>query len=419
MQDPTQRAKTACPELPASGYQPASDVGDALTVEVMDCGLALPTRLRFDPSAQVLLVAQLRGVVEAFERAPDDTWIHQTPPLHDLGDLRVQDEAGLTSIFFGVDFDLDAPEPSRRDLFLTYQRVDRDARNVIRRVTLERQGDRINAVDPVDIWVSSDRTGQAHQIQDGFGLLHEGAPHIVVAVGDGNASENARDPGRPNGTLQMLQRDGSAPLGSRPWPEHPSTVAIGLRNTYSLLRLPASVDPRQGFIGLENGNRDNDRAWFVRLFPPSGPPARMDLGYSGDDRTSAWTAFGDPHTPSALGGNRTAVFRIFSPPVSPTGAALHPGGGIIPEPGVGQTSFVVAFFGVSGSTLLTPGKTIDRLTLSNVEGAALQSDRQTLIERAPETEGEFRHPVGLDVDPQPGDIWFSDIITGELTRVRI
>lgn len=417
--DPNQRAKKPCDTLPESGYRLAEAFDGRLQLEVVDCGLALPSRMRFSPAGDFLLVAQLRGVVEAFLRQGDRFEALESP-LYDLGELGVRDEAGLTSIFFGAQFDLDAPEPERRDLFLNYQRRQgRRNQNVIRRVTLARTPDGLEARDPVDIFVAADQTDQAHQIQDGVGLIHEGAPHILVAVGDAKEPDTARDPSGPNGTFQLMRRDGQPPLGERPWPQFPSTHAIGVRNTYGFLHLPAEIDPRRGLVGFDNGNSDIDRAWLVRPFPTSGRPAPLDLGYTGDDFAPSWTEFADPHTRSALGGERRAVFMTFSPPLSPTSVAIHPGGGGIPQTRQGTVSLLVSMFGRSGEQTWTPGKTIDLVTLTNIEGAALQANRRVVVERRPETEGTYRHPVALDVDPVTKDTYFADIITGDLMRLRI
>ncbi len=417
--DPGQREKQPCPELPASGYAVTPEFAESLRLEVVDCGLALPSRIRFAPSGEFFVVAQLKGVVEIFRREGEG-FVADSKPLHDLGDLGVRDEAGLTALFFGADFDLDAEDAARRDLFLNYQKsIDGRNRNVIRRLTLARKGSAIAATDAVDIITFPDPTSQAHQIQDGFGLVHEGAPHILVAVGDNNTPSTARDPEDSNGSLHLLQRDGSEPLGQRPWSSSPSVVAIGLRNAYSVVRLPAEVDERRGVVGFENGISDNDRAWLIRPFPESGAPAQMDLGYEGNDDSQKWLAFEDLHTRGALGGNRTAVFMTFNPTISPTQAAIHPGGGPFADTRSGLANIVVAHFGKSGDGSLGPGKTLQMVTVSNISGAALQSDRVTIVQRRSETEGEFRHPVALDVDPTNGDIFFADIITGELARIDV
>lgn len=416
--DPTQRTKAACDPLPASSYRVSDEFAADLAIEVIDCGFAFPSRLRFSPDGELLLVASLRGVVELYVRDGERLQLAEST-LHDLGDLGVEDEAGLTSVFFGADFDLDSEEIARRDVFSSYQkRVDGRFRNIVRRVTLERADGGIIATDPVDIVTFSGDASQAHQIQDGVGLMVEGEPHILVAIGDGLDWRDARDPSNPNGTLQLLRRDGREPIGPAPWPEAPSTRAIGLRNAYGFVRLPAEVDARRAIVAFENGSSENDRAWLVRPFPSSGVPEQLDLGWRGSDSDSSWLGFRDPHSRSALGEARRAVFMTWSPPISPTSVAVHPGSDVIPETRRGQASVVVATFGKSGDSSLGPGKTIELVTVTNLEGAAIDADRTTVVERAPSGDGEFRHPVALDVDPRTGDIYFADIISGELSRVR-
>ncbi len=415
--DPSQRSKVACDVLPDSGYEVVPEFSDQATLEVVDCGLAFPSRMAITPDGEFLLVAQLRGVIEVFQRTSNGFEAAVTP-LHDLGDLDVEDEAGLTGMFFGVDFDLDAEQEERRDLFVTFQR-DEDDRgiNIIRRLTLERTANGLSATAPVDIIRFPEATGQAHQIQNGVGLMVEDQPHILVAVGDANRFRNARDPTTSPGTLQLLKRDGSSPAGDRPWPEAPSTHAIGVRNVYGFVLLPSTVDARPTIVAYENGNTETDRGWLIRLFPESGPPAQLDLGNVGDDDADSWLAFEDLHTRAALGGGRTAVFDTISPPRAPTEVAYHPGGGPIPESVAGAASFVVAMFGESGTTTLSPGKGLELVSVTNIGGAALQSDRRLLVRRRAETEGQFRHPVPLAVDPVTGDIYLADIITGELSRL--
>lgn len=411
--------KAPCDTLPATGYRIHPDVTEPGAIEVVDCGFRLPSRLAFSPDGGLLLVTQLKGQVYAYVRGDDETFTLQPGPLHDLGDLGVRDEAGLSAAFFTDGFDLDG-EAEQREVFLTYQEaLDAGPRNRVTRLRLARDGDGVAVEDAQVLWTGTEPSGQAHQIQQGVAFRMLGAVHLLIAVGDGNDPAYAADPAGANGTLQLMQRDGSAPLGTRPWPAHPYTQAIGHRNAYGMTMLPAEIDARQGVVGIENGNSRNDRAWFVRAVDLDGDNDRqLDLGYRGSDREESWTAAGDAYTTGALGEPRNAVFRLFSPVVAPTSIAMHPGGvGPIPASTEGAVSLVAAFFGESGEGSLGPGKNIQLLRVSNLSGAALQASATVLVDRDPSTDGDLRHPVGLDVDPVTGDVWFADILTGELSRV--
>jgi glucose/arabinose dehydrogenase len=413
--------KTECGDLPSSAFRLHPDVAASGTLDVVDCGYRLPARLAFSPDGDLLLVAQLRGQLYAYVRDEGGALRLQPEPLFDLGDLGVRDEAGLSGVTFTADFDL-AGDSVQRELFISYQRaLDDGARNRVHRLRLRRDeaGSVVVEADAV-IWTGSEPVGQAHQIQQGVAFVRAGEVHVLFAVGDANDAANAREPSGANGTLLMMRRDGRPPAGARPWPAHPYTQAIGHRNAYGITMLPADVDERRGVVGVENGNANNDRAWLFRVVDFDGDgTVQLDLGYDGDDEASSWTQARDPNTRGALGEGRNAVFRTFSPPVAPTSVAFHRGGvGPIPASSPGEASLVAGFFGESGSGSVRPGKNLQLLRLTNIEGAALQSSAQVLVERRLDTEGEFRHPVGLDVDPTDGSIWFADIISGDLHRVR-
>ncbi|NJK88763.1 MAG: PQQ-dependent sugar dehydrogenase [Myxococcales bacterium] len=421
---PQSRGKSTCDATPDLGYTLTDEWREGMTLEPFDCGYVFPSRLAFSPRGELLLVAQLNGQLYGYLRAGQlDGELSSDPFLvHDTGELGVRDEAGMTGVGFVSGFDLDGP-PERRQMFVTFQREVEEGvtHNFVRRLTLAREGDRVVTADTMDIWESGEETGQAHQIQDivSFELL--GEPHLVTPVGDANVGRTARDPTTSNGTIRMMRTDGSPPLGDRPFPDSPYTQAIGIRNVYGLTKLPESVDPRGGFIGVENGNADSDRAWFARLVDYQGDNAlAQDFGYDGEDAAARWREAKDVRTVGGLGGARTAVFRLWEPPIAPTSIALHPGGVAgLPATRSGQVTFIVGFFGPSGTIATGPGKDLRVLTLTNFDGAALQSTERQLVIRKEETFGDYRNPVGVAVDPKTGTIYFSDIITGEVARIRV
>jgi hypothetical protein len=84
--------------------------------------------------------------------------------------------------------------------------------------------------------------------------------------------------------------------------------------------------------------------------------------------------------------------------------------------------FVTAFFGKTGSPENRPGKNIQFARVGNLQGASYQviDPLTPLVERTDAADGVvYGHPVAMDVDPQTGDIFFADIVTGELNRARL
>src|SRR5690606_5863251 len=139
-----------------------------------------------------------------------------------------------------------------------------------------------------------------------------------------------------------------------------------------------------------------------------------------NDDALSWRYAGEPDAADASGRKRNIVFQLFTPTISPTAISLHPGSSlsdVIPAPGPDSGTFVGAFFGKSDTKDLGPGKNVQLLLLDNLGAGQLRAELVPIVERTLETFGTFRHPVGLDVDPENGDIYFSDIITGEIYRI--
>ncbi len=409
-----------CEALPEPAYAPTAAWEQALTVDVIDCNLALPSRLRLSPDGQWLFVTQLRGITYVYARGPDG-WRFQDTAFFELGDLGVVNEAGLTSIALAPGFDPESPESAQREVFLSYQtHTDSGNVNRISRVVAALDSGKLVGTSPEVVWTGTGPTGDAHQVQDVHAFEMLGRVHVLALVGDGNEPSTAADPSTDAGTVVLMQRDGSDPLGARAWPDFPKRQAIGVRNAYSFVVLPPEVDARRGIVAVENGNSANDRAWLKRLVDFQGEQALAhDLGYRGSDIDEAFTRTPDVASVGGLGQARNAVFSLFSPPAAPTGLALHPGGGPIAPSDASGASLIVALFGATGNRDVTDRNGIGYLRVSNIDGPALQSTFELMLARRPETAGSVHHPVAVDVDPSDGTTYFADIITGALYRVAL
>ncbi len=393
----------------------------SINVTLMDDTLKMPTRIKISADGKYMFVAELySGEVILYVRE-DSYWHRQKMPFYDVGDLNVEGERGMTGLFFGAGFDPDAEDPVLRDVFVTYQIYENDKfRNRITRVTFTKtKNGTYSGADPQMIYEGPRPGSSAHQIQDGIGFEYEGAPHILVSIGDGKMRSFALNASREgNGKLLLMQRDGSDPLGPRPFPEYPNVQAIGLRNTYGILMLPASIDSRRRIFGAENGESKNDRLWFLEAVDfGHEEDAQVSLGWSGSDSDRGWTSVIDVNTPGPI-KPEAVVALLSSPIVSPTSVSLHPGKGVIPKSKENEASILIVYYGKTGSKENKPGKEIVLGHLTNL-GNQPFLDLIPIIERSPEAEGTLGNPVAMDVDPTTGDIYFADIITGELYRAVI
>lgn len=419
--DGPERAVKALPEEPGSGegampiYEPVYT--GSLAISIVDSMLASPTRLKFAPGGQFLLVAQLMGEVVLYKREGEE-WRRQQQPFVTLPDLNVTGERGATGLFFGAEFDPAAADPEKRDVFITYQQfmegrfVDR-----IARLTFTEQDGAYIGTDALVIYEGPEPSGPAHQVQDGMGFLYEGAPHILVAFGDAFKQDAAQDPAMENrGKMLLMQREGSPPLGTRPYPEQPLVQAVGLRNPYGMLMLPPELDARRRVLGMENGHVEFDRMWLLEAVDfGHEEDAPVNLGWSGSDTDASWLSVPDANAPTHI--KPEAVLKTLHHKHSPNGVTLHPGKGIIPVPSPGRAVFLVTCLGDFRTTqtefkLVLLG-IIDNLT--NQPGLTLIP----IIRRSEEFRGQYGSPLDVAADPLTGDIFFIDIIRGELMRAAV
>jgi len=389
-----------------------------LDISVVESGLEQPTRIKISPDGGFILVAQLNGGVVVFRR-DSGGWKRQGALFFDLGGLGVPDNSGLTGLFFGADFDPGSPDPLQRDVFLSYQRdVFGVNRNRITRVTFTKQGEDFVGTDPAVIYQAPQPAAPFHQIQDGIGIIYEGAPHILVSIGDAFKPVDSLDITKEGrGKLLLMQRDGADPLGPRPYPASPKVQVIGLRNTYGIAMAPEDVDSRRRVIGVENGKQFQDRIWFLEAVDFGHEvDGRVSLGYTGSDTDAGWTTNPDVNAPGA--SKPEAVLALISPVVSPGSVSFHPGGGIIPASGSGQASFLAVYFGGNASVDNSPGKQIVLVVIDNLDAQPLVS-LTPIVQRTEEALGGPGNPIALDVDIVTGEFYFADFVTGKLYRVRL
>lgn len=374
------------------------------------------TRIKFTPDGQFLLVSYLYGPIDIFTRNGSE-WVKQEIPFFDLGDLGTTGERGITGLFLGAEFDAASPDLERRDVFVAYQAFNGTTfKNRITRVTFQQQGELYVGTNGTLIYESPQSTGSAHQIQDGIGFLYEGASHFLVSVGDGFAPEEALDPTvEGNGKLLLMQRDGSDPLGARPFPSGASKVqAIGVRNAYGIAMAPETIDPRQRILGVENGNGTDDRIWFVEAVDFGHEvDGQVSLGYTGADNDPTWTTVEDVNTPGPT--KNEAVLSLLGI-VSPTSVAYHPGAGVIPPSSPSQASFIAAYFGPSPDSLGgSSDSSINLLVVDNLSGQPTISLTKVVQRVAGTT---FSGLTALDVDTSTGEFCFGDLLSGKLYRVK-
>lgn len=430
-----------CPDVvnPSQGDSDGDELGDACdlpiaqlyeavspgTLKILKLDqVSLPTRLKISPDGSLMFVSELSGKVHVFDRV-NDSWVRQASPFMEinLGGLDISEERGMTGLFFGVDFDADSSDPLRRDLFVTYQFLDgSDFVNRISRVTVSRSAGQWIAENAEMIYEGPNPLNQtypigAHQIQDGFSVDYEGSAHLLVSIGDGFLPATATDESFESlGKILLMKRDGSPAAGARPF-ANPYLQGKGIRNVFSMAILPEALDPRRRVLGLENGSDFQDRIWLLELIDfGHETDAGINLGWNGNDQDLSWTSIPDLNTPGAF--STQGVLRLISPTVAPTSLALHPGRGLIAPP-PGQVGFVATLFGPTFCTGTCSGKQIVAGSVGNFGNQPGIDNFFPIVKRSSVDPSALSNPIALDVDPQSGDLFFADIVSGEIDRVVI
>ena len=110
-----------------------------------------------------------------------------------------------------------------------------------------------------------------------------------------------------------------------------------------------------------------------------------------------------------------AILALLGDLHSPTCLAWHHGKGIIPTSSPSRLSFVVSIYGVTGSSENGPGKKLVLGVIDNLSGAQPGLTLTPIIKRRDSAKGTFGNPVAMDVNHVTGEIFFADVITGELS----
>jgi len=397
--------------IPEEAYNTSENyegiIPNTIKVSTIDKSLKFPTRIKFTPDGKHMLVAELQGKVQAYTRI-NGSWTKQETPFYDLGNINVTGERGLTGLFLGT----------QNDVFLTYQQFENGKfLNKITRVTLTEQKGTIAGTSAQNIYTSKEQSWSAHQIHDGIAFEYEGKPHILVTLGDGWKPEDAQKPEiEGHGKILLMQRDGTDPLGKRPYPESPKVQAIGIRNVYGILMLPEELDNRRRVLGAENGHYNNDRIWLAEIIDFGHEEDQpVNLGYKGATTGQEWISFLDVNTPGPI--DQEAVLQIIEPVASPTSISLHQGKGIIPKPQPGEAVFIMAYYGTTGDT----NNTRKQIVMGELYNLRNQPGLKTtpIIQRTEKAIGTYGNLVAAEVDPLTGNIYFSDIMTGELNRAEL
>ena len=258
---------TQLPQADSGNYQ--SLIAGRYVTPVAE-GLGLITRVKLTPDNNLMLVAALTGEVWALAR-DGQNWTKQTEPLYMVEHgMDVAGENGMTGLIISGDY------TKNHFVFLTYteKQADGQGQNQILRLKVERQGDSYVGAEPTVIFRGNTPVLGAHQIQGGAGLIWQGKPHLLFAIGEAYHPDYARTLAREAGKLLLIQEDGSNPLGVRPYPEYPKIQASGIRNVYDVTTDP--INP--GWIYFtENGPDTNDMVMRVELFNGK----RFDFGWNG------------------------------------------------------------------------------------------------------------------------------------------
>ena len=387
----------------------------ALRVERVATGVISPTRIAFSPDGAFMLVTQLTGEVLLFTREEGNSWKQQEQPYFTAAPLGVKGERGMTSVFFSHAFNASSNKEEDKDIFFTFQIYSEDRAQFVNRVVrttfTKQDGVRI-ASNPVVIYEGAQPAAPAHQVQEGISFSYEGAPHILVIFSDAfSPAASTNLAANSIGKMLLMQRDGTDPLGPRPWPKYPKTQSIGIRNPYSISMLPKQVDPLRRIMGVENGNLGLDRIWLLELIDFGHEvDAKMNLGWKGDDLAPTWISVEDQNSPTPI--KNEGVLVTLPHGYSPNGLDFHPGKGMFPPQKEGETTVLVSYLGRFRSTD-TEYKGIAAGTLTNLSNQA-GLELQPIIQRTAESEKQYGSPLDVVVDPITKDIYFGDIIRGEI-----
>jgi hypothetical protein len=345
------------------------------------------TRLEITDDGEYMFVSSLSGEIFIFEKV--DGRFDREPRLFYEVDTGVDAfpegrEAGLTGIIPAADFS------ESRELFLLYSDgLEGGLFNTVQRVRVALDDDGLPyAADRKIIYRGGHPTIEAHQIQGGSSLMLGGHSYIMFAIGDAGRPEDVRNGSLDMGKLVLMDRDGGYEfLGS------------GIRNSFDTALTDMGGET---FVALgDTGPSENDR--FI-LFPL--PEQTIDFNWDG---TSA-----SLEKPVIVSAADDRVLLRLSPSRTITDILFYEGNGEgIPNYDSSEKYVFMSLFGRTGSTDNDFGR---RILFGRISGGSLTTE--DFIVRSKHGEGKLGHPLGLDIDPVTGDIFFGDIIEGKIFKVE-
>lgn len=383
-------------------YRPAENINAKVTVVTEK--LPQISTIEITSDGKYMFAANLTGNIWVFQKI-DGKFVQQEKPFFELETGQPgfpPEEAGLTGIILGADFETSG------DIFLTYSFAESEGvlKNRVTKIkfTLTQTG--VVGENPTLVFEANALGGPSHQIQDGVGLLVNGKPHIMFSVGEGFKAERALDPLLEAGKVILIQADGKAPEGLRPYPNSPKVQAVGVRNAPAIAYNPKT----QKFALVDTGPSVNDRFLYGKLLPVDGNNSQpLSFNWDGSDESLAMPAF-DPYTVA----KQDMVLYRWSPTETAVNVAFYENESL-PKLNENEQYVLVSIFGMTGSLQNTSGKKILLGTITHGDQDKIQF--QTLIERADAGEGKLGHPLGLAIDPQTKDVYFGDILEGRIYKV--
>lgn len=223
------------------------------------------TRIAITPTDEWLLVASREGSIRAL-RYGDSQWKLQGALFYTLP---ATSELHLTGLTVSADFNRTG------DVFALYSANDAQVQhNRIMRLQFTVIDGQAEAQQPTLIYdqVASDPT--VH-LGAAASVIINDVGHLLVSVSSGNDAQLARNLNSEQGKILLMQRDGSNPLGARPYPEASRIQVIGVSDVQSL-QLNAD-DPDSRFAIIDH-SVFGDRLLYAPLLAASGKP---DFGWDG------------------------------------------------------------------------------------------------------------------------------------------
>ncbi len=375
-------------------------------VHVFDDSMSQVSHIEITPDGQYMLVGTLPGTVWIYHKV-DGMFRRQNDPFFVVKTSQPgwpPQEAGLTGIALGADFEKSA------DVFLLYSfaKEKRSFRNRVLRVTFTKRGKKVVGRNPVEIFEANTPGTGSHQIQKGVGVMVAGKPHLLFNLGEGFVAERALNPKEEAGKVMLIQRDGSTPVGTRPFPESPKVQAIGVRNPPAIARNPVNGKITIGDTGPSNF----DRFLYGALFDESGQnDQKISFNWNGTEESLKLAA---PDLYDSA--NADMVLYRWAPTEMVVNIAFYENEKLpkLPE---SQQYVLIALFGKTGEPGNEPGKKIMLGILTHGRNTTLALT--PLIVRSPDVEGKLGHPLGLAVDPTTKEMYFGDILEGRIYRVVV